>query len=154
MLCLCQVWSFFILVLPITPPPLLGERMLPFVFTNLNLLHSRMFNVKFDLKWLRGSLNVCYITIISPWKREGSLFEQTWIYSHKKALYQFGWNWPSGSWEEDETVKSWQTDRRMDSRTDLTSYADAVKKLGKLPQYKSHTTRIWRYYVSAVADRK
>ena len=29
---------------------------------------------------------------------------------------KFGWNWPSGSGEEDENVKSLQTDRRTDRR--------------------------------------
>ena len=31
---------------------------------------------------------------------------------------KFGWNWPSGSGEEDENVKSLQTDGRTDRRTD------------------------------------
>ena len=35
---------------------------------------------------------------------------------------KFGWNWLSGSWEEDENVKSLQTDgqtyRQIDGRTD------------------------------------
>ena len=31
---------------------------------------------------------------------------------------KIGWNWPSGSEEEDENVKSLQTDRQTDGRTD------------------------------------
>ena len=31
---------------------------------------------------------------------------------------KFGYNWPSGSGEEDENVKSLQTDERTDRRTD------------------------------------
>ena len=31
---------------------------------------------------------------------------------------KFGWNWPSGSGEEDENVKSLQTDRQTDGQTD------------------------------------
>ena len=31
---------------------------------------------------------------------------------------KFGLNWPSGSGEEDENVKSLQTDRQTDGRTD------------------------------------
>ena len=31
---------------------------------------------------------------------------------------KFGWNWPCGSGEEDENVKSLQTDRQMDGQTD------------------------------------
>ena len=33
---------------------------------------------------------------------------------------KFGLNWPSGSGEEDENVKSLQTDGRTDGRTDVT----------------------------------
>ena len=109
----------------------------------------------------------CYMSfvIISPWKRAGSSFEQTWIpiphgcivpslveigpgvqekiilillmyyryfliISPKKRVdpsleknvnslhprmlcVKFGWNWPSGSGEEDENVKSlWQRQRQ------------------------------------------
>ena len=36
--------------------------------------------------------------------------------SPKDALCKFGWNWPSGSGEEDENVKSLQTDRQTDRR--------------------------------------
>ena len=38
--------------------------------------------------------------------------------SPKDALCKFGWNWPSGSWEEDENEKSLQTDGQTDRRTD------------------------------------
>ena len=38
--------------------------------------------------------------------------------SSKDVVCQFGWNWPSGSREEDENVKSLQTDRRTDRQTD------------------------------------
>ena len=31
---------------------------------------------------------------------------------------KFDWNWPSGSWEEDENVTSLQTDRHTDGRTE------------------------------------
>ena len=32
---------------------------------------------------------------------------------------KFGWNWPSGSGEEDENVKSLQTDGKADGQTDV-----------------------------------
>ena len=37
---------------------------------------------------------------------------------------KFGWNWPSGSEEEDEHVKSLQTDRQTDGRMDGQTAAD------------------------------
>ena len=54
-----------------------------------------------------------YFVIISPWK-------QTWPFIltnlnplHPRTLCaNFGWNWSSGSWEEDINGKSLHTDRR------------------------------------------
>ena len=51
------------------------------------------------------------ISQLSPLgKGSGPLFEQTWNYFHQVCFVRatFGWNWPSGSGEEDETVKSLQ----------------------------------------------
>ena len=36
--------------------------------------------------------------------------------SHKDALCQVCWNWPSGSWAEDENVKCLQTNGEQDRR--------------------------------------
>ena len=41
-----------------------------------------------------------YFLIISPRKRAGPSFEQTWIPLTQRCA-KFGWNWPSGSKEED-----------------------------------------------------
>ena len=60
-----------------------------------------------------------YFVIISPWKRAGHF-----IWTNLNSLdprmlcAKFGWNWPSGSGEEDENVKSLQTDGRTDRQTD------------------------------------
>ena len=60
-----------------------------------------------------------FIVIISPWKRAGPF-----IWTNLNPLYprmlcaKFGWNWPSGSGEEYENVKSLQTDGRTDGQTD------------------------------------
>ena len=84
--------------------------------------------VKFDRHWLIGSgekgflissMYFRYFVIISPWKRAGPF-----IWTNLNPLYlrmlcaKFGWNWPSGSGEEDENVKSLQTDGQTDRRTD------------------------------------
>ena len=58
-----------------------------FIWTNLNPLHSRMHCAKFVWNWHSGSgeellissMYFCYFLIISPWKRAGPSFEQTWI---------------------------------------------------------------------------
>ena len=88
----------------------------PFVWTNLNSLHPRMLCAKFGWNWLSGSgeedffvssMNFYYFVIISPRKRAG-LF----IWTNLNPLYQrmlcakFGWNWPSGSREEDFLISS------------------------------------------------
>ena len=51
----------------------------------------------------------------------------------KDALYQVCWNWPSGSWEEDENVKSLQTDGRQttgDQKSSLELSAQWAKTHG------------------------
>ena len=51
--------------------------------------------------------------IISPWKRAGPSIWTNLNPLHPGILCaKFGWNWPSGSGEEDENVKSLQTDRQ------------------------------------------
>ena len=52
----------------------------------------------------------CFVHKPSSEKSGCLSFEQTWI--PKNALCQFGWNWSSGSWEEDENVKSLRQRRR------------------------------------------
>ena len=150
------------------------------LWTNLNPIHSRMLCAKFGWNWLSGygeedflilSMYFHYFVIISPSKRVGPSFEQTWIpftqgcfvpslveigpvvlekkifkfhqcifaicviispwkragpfiWTNLNPLHlrmlcaKFGWNWFSGSGEEDENVKSLQTDGRTDRQTD------------------------------------
>ena len=59
------------------------------------------------------SLYICYFEIISPWKRAG-FFICTNSHPHHPRIHcaKFGWNWPYGSWEEDENVKGLRTDGR------------------------------------------
>ena len=76
---------------------------------------QRMLCAKFCWNWLSGfgedlknlSMYFLYFVIISPWKR-GEPF--IWINLnplHARMLCaKFGWNWPSGSGEEDENKKS------------------------------------------------
>ena len=44
----------------------------------------------------------CYFVIISPWKRAGAFIWTNLNLLHPRMLCaKFGWNWPSGSGEED-----------------------------------------------------
>ena len=54
--------------------------------------------------------------IISPWRRVGPFIWINLNSLHPRMLFvKFGWNWSSGS-GEDENVKSLQTDRQMYDR--------------------------------------
>ena len=68
-------------------------------------------------QWFRILLMYyCYFLIISPKKRVDPSFEKNVNPLHPRMLcVKFGWDWPSGSGEEDENVKSlWQRQRTMD----------------------------------------
>ena len=88
----------------------------PFIWTNLNPLHPRMLCAKFRWNWpscsgeedfLISSMYFRYFIIISPWKRAGPFF-----WTNLNPLYprmlcaKFGWNWLSGSGEEDFLLSS------------------------------------------------
>ena len=99
----------------------------PFTWTNLNPLYPRMNCAKFGWNWPSGSVEddfsnlsmyFHYFVIISPWKSAGP-FIWTILNSLKLRMLcaKFGWNWPSGSWEEVENRKSLQTDGRTDRQT-------------------------------------
>ena len=52
--------------------------------------------------------------------------------TYPRMLYaKFGWNWPSGSGEEDENVKSLQTDWRSDRQTDGRTDDDGRRAIRK-----------------------
>ena len=84
---------------------------MPFIWTNLNPLHPRMLCAKFGWNWPSGfgeedflisSMYFQYFVIISPWKREGPFILTNLNPLHQRMLCaKFGWNWPSGSGEED-----------------------------------------------------
>ena len=100
----------------------------PFIWTNLNPLHPRMLCAKFGWNWLSGSgeedfkissMYFYYFVIVSPGKRAGTFNWSKLNPLHSRMLCaKFGWNWPNESGEEDENVRSLQTDGRTDRRTD------------------------------------
>ena len=97
-------FRYFVIISP-------WKRAGPFIWTNLNPLHPRMLCAKFSWNWLSDSgeedflilsMYFHYFVIISPWKRAGPF-----IWTNLNPLYprmlcaKFGWNWLSGSGEED-----------------------------------------------------
>ena len=82
-----------------------------FIWANLDPLHPRMFCAKIGWNWLSGSgeedfliLSMCFLysIIIPPWKRAGPFIWTNLNPLHPRMLCaKFGWNWHSGSGEED-----------------------------------------------------
>ena len=59
-----------------------------------------------------------YFIIISPWKWAWPFICSNLNSLHPRMLCaKFGWNWSSGSWEEDENVKSLRRRQRPPRRT-------------------------------------
>ena len=98
-------FNYFIVIFP-------WRRGGSFIWTNLNLLHSRMLCAKFGWNWLSGSgeedfflissMYFHYFVIISPCKRAGPFIWTNLNPLHPRMLCaKFGWNWLSGSGEED-----------------------------------------------------
>ena len=100
----------------------------PFFWTIVNPLHPKLLCAQFGWNWPIGSgeedflilsMYFRYLVIISPWEKAGPFFWTNLIPLHPRMLCaKFGWNWPSGSGEEDENVKSLQTDGQTDRQTD------------------------------------
>ena len=105
------------------------KRVVPFVWTNLNPLHTRMLCAKFGWNlpsgsgdFLISSMYFHYFVIIPPWKRAGPFIWTNLNPLHPRMLCaKYGWNWPSSSGEEDENVKSLQMDRQttVDQKSSL-----------------------------------
>ena len=51
-------------------------------------------------------------------KQRGPSFEQTESFYPRMLCAKFGWNWPSGSGEEDETVKKFKERQTGDSKSE------------------------------------
>ena len=98
-----------------------------FIWKHLNHHHPSMLRAKFGWNWSSGSeeddflsfqYNFNIFAIISPWERV-LLFIRSNVNPLHPMIFcaKFGWNWPSGSWEKEENVKSLQTDRQTDGQT-------------------------------------
>ena len=125
---LCQIWlklalwfwrkrflissMYFCYLIIISP----WKRVGPTIWTNLNPLYPRMLCAKFGWNWLSGSgeedflissMYFHYFVIISPWKRVGPFIWTNLNPLHPRMLCaKFGWNWLSGSEEEDFLISS------------------------------------------------
>ena len=61
------------------------------------------------------SIEIHYFAFISPWRKTWPVIWTNLNPLHPRMLCaKFGWNWPGGSGEEVENVKSLQTDKRTD----------------------------------------
>ena len=78
--------------------------------------------------------------ILSPWKRTGHFIWTNLNPLHSRMLYvKFGWNWPSCSGEEDESVKSLQRQRRQRIKLTWAFGSDELKTeriIGFITGYK------------------
>ena len=102
-------FHYFIIISP-------WKRAGPFIWTNLNPLHLRMLCAKFGWNWPNGSgeedflilsMYFHYFIIISPWKRAGPFTWKKFNPLHLRMLCaKFGWNWLSGSGEENFLILS------------------------------------------------
>ena len=114
-------FGYFVIISP-------WKRAVPFIWTNLNPFTQRCFvpslveiapGVSGEGDFLISSVYYHHFVIISPWKKARPLIWINLNPLHPGILcVKFGWNWPNGSGEEDEIVKSLQTDGRTDERTD------------------------------------
>ena len=102
---------------------------------SLSLLHLRMLCAKFGWNWPSASgedFSISskyfrYFLIISPFKRAWLFICTNLNPLHPRILCaKFGWNWPRGSGEEDENVKSLQT---ADGRTHGRTTGDQISSL-------------------------
>ena len=81
-------------------------------------IDSNWVSVSGEEDFLISSMYFRCFEIISPWKRVVSLIWTNLNLLHPRMLCaKFGWNWPSGSGEEDENVKSLQMDTQTDRQT-------------------------------------
>ena len=78
-------------------------------------------------KFLNSSIYSRHFVINSPWKRAWHFIWTNLNFHHPRMLCaKFGRNWPSGSGDKDDNVKSLQTDRRT---TDLSFLLRWAKKV-------------------------
>ena len=118
---LCQVWlklaqwfcrrrflntSMYVLYFEIISP---SNRTGPIILTKWNPLYPRMIYAKFGWNLRSGSgkedfLNTSiyfrYFVINSPWNRAEPIWTNLNPLYPRMFCAKFGWDWPSGSWEE------------------------------------------------------
>ena len=117
---LSMYFCYFVIISP-------WKRTGPFIWTNLGPLYPRMLCDKFAwigpvvLEKIFFEIRQCIFAIsvvISPWKKAGPFIWTNLNPLHPRMLCaKFGWNWLSGSREEDKNVKSlWQHQQRRQQR--------------------------------------
>ena len=101
------------------------QRAESFIWTNLNPLHPSMFCAKFCQNWPviveNKIFKICHVfsqfSNYLPLKKGGAFHLDKLESRHPRMLCaKFGWNWPSGSGEENENVKSLRQRRQRRQR--------------------------------------
>ena len=83
-----------------------------------------------------------YIVIISPWKRAVPFIWTNLNPLHPRMICaKFGWNWPSGSWEEVENRESLQMDRQTDRPTTDDRWSAKLTWAFSSGELKSHISK-------------
>ena len=113
-------FHYFVIISPLKRPgPFIWTNWIPFTQGCFVPRLVKIGPVVLEEKiFLISSMYFHYFVIISPWKRAGPFVWTNLNPLHPRMLCaKFGWNWPSGSEEEDENVKSLQTDWQSNRQT-------------------------------------
>ena len=136
------------------------KRVLPLTFKQTWIPFTQGCFVSIWLKlaqWFWGRRFSNFINVFSlignhlPLEQDVALHLNKLEYFHHPMMLcaKFGWNWPSDSGEEDENVKSLQTDRQMDGQTDR---RQAIRKAGELKTFQVHFIYQWCSCLNSSAD--
>ena len=95
--------------------------------------------------FLTLSMYFCYFVIIFPWKIGGTLHLNKFPLHQRMLRAKFGWNWPSGSGEVDENVKSLRQQRRKRWRQRTNFHQKSSLEPSAQVSYLRSRTKLWSY---------
>ena len=130
-LTLSTYFCYFVIIFP-------WKRTGPFIWTNLKPLHPSVHCVMLSRNWLSGSgeedLIISWFHAFLLFRNYLPLEKGRTLHLHKlesrMLCAKFGWNWPSGFWQEVENRKSLQSDRQAIRKAHLSFQLRWAKKTG------------------------